>query len=268
VIGVPVVNIFGLLLGTRNLPDLRDLNRSFPGSMKGSLASQLAHMFVETVVKRCEFGIDLHTGASGRANLPQIRCDLDEPRAYSTAMAFGVPIAIHAALRDGSLRATSRKLGIPVLVYEGGEALRLDETSVSVGTRGVFRTLMSLGMIEETPDFADVPYGDGATKTCRFSTWIRSTRGGLAQMEVDLGEFVDQRDVLATIFDASGNYMIKVRSRVPGLVIGVEREALVHRGRALAHVAVLDRSADAAPNGNSSSEEGESGKSAGASIPI
>ena len=104
VIAVPILNVLGFMSGDRYLPDRRDLNRSFPGSARGSLAGRLAHLFMAEVVSKCSVGIDLHTGADQRSNLPQIRCDLDDAETVRLARAFGAPIMLHAKIRDGSLR--------------------------------------------------------------------------------------------------------------------------------------------------------------------
>lgn len=125
-IAVPMVNGFGVLNQSRYLPDRRDLNRSFPGSAKGSLASRIAHLFMQEIVAKCDYGIDLHTGAIHRSNLPQIRANLDDPLTLTMAQAFGAPVIMNSNLRDGSLRQCADELGIPVLLYEAGQALRFD----------------------------------------------------------------------------------------------------------------------------------------------
>src|SRR3546814_13103811 len=77
---VPVVNTLAFLHQSRYLPDRRDLNRSFPGSDKGSLAARLASLFLREIVGRAQYGVDLHTGAIHRPNLPHIRGDLANPQ--------------------------------------------------------------------------------------------------------------------------------------------------------------------------------------------
>ena len=132
---VPIVNAFGFISHSRYLPDRRDLNRSFPGSARGSLAAQLANIFLTEVVARSSCGIDLHSAAIHRSNLPQIRVDSHDDVALGLAHAFGAPIIVHSGLREGSLRRTARDRGVPVIVYEAGEGLRIDELSVRIGMR-------------------------------------------------------------------------------------------------------------------------------------
>ena len=144
-IAVPIVNVLGFMTGDRYLPDRRDLNRSFPGSARGSLASRIAHLFMEEVVAKSEVGIDLHTGSDRRSNLPQVRADLDDPRTRALAEAFAAPVMLHAKIRDGSLRHAARERGATVLLYEGGENLRFDDYAIDAGVAGVRRVLAVLG---------------------------------------------------------------------------------------------------------------------------
>jgi predicted deacylase len=146
-IAVPVVNLFGFAGLSRYLPDRRDLNRSFPGSSKGSLAARLAHTFLTEIVANSTHGIDLHTGAVHRANLPQVRACLDDEGTGALAAAFGVPVVLNANMRDGSLRQEVYERGIPMLLYEGGEALRFDEGVIRAGVRGVLSVMTALGMV-------------------------------------------------------------------------------------------------------------------------
>ncbi|MBT8494791.1 MAG: succinylglutamate desuccinylase/aspartoacylase family protein, partial [Deltaproteobacteria bacterium] len=147
VLGVPIVNVYGVTSGSRYLPDRRDLNRSFPGSMKGSMASRVAHLFFDRVASRCDVGLDFHTGSNGRSNLPHLRCDTDNKKTRRLANHFGPPLVIQAGLRDGSLRAAASERGIQVLLYEAGEAHRFDEAAIQLGVDGTLRVLSALKMI-------------------------------------------------------------------------------------------------------------------------
>ncbi len=234
VLAVPTVNVFGLIQSSRYLPDRRDLNRSFPGSKRGSTASQLAHLFTTEVVQRCELGLDLHTGSGGRKNLPQLRCDLDQPETLRLAREFGAPLLLHARLRDGSLRAAARDLGKTVLVYEAGEANRFDVEAIDAGVEGTLRVMKSLGMIEhalERP--ADPP------RISRSSSWVRARRSGFCEMTSRLGDEVTKGDGIAVIFDALGRSRSTVKAKTTGVLIGHLTSPIVNRGEAVAHIAEL-----------------------------
>lgn len=233
VIAAPVVNIFGLLNSSRYLPDRRDLNRSFPGSKRGSLAAQLAHLFTTEVVDRCDVGIDLHTGSKGRTNLPQLRCDLEDPRTRAYAMAFATPAILHAKGRDGSLRAAARARGKPVLVYEAGEANRFDPRSIEIGTSGVLRVMHHLGMLPEAQ-----PKPEYVPKISTESRWERARSGGFCQLHVALGENVNKGQTVAKVFRALEKKEITIRAQSSGFVVGHVVEALVNRGDALVHIAL------------------------------
>ena len=234
VLAVPIVNVFGLINESRYLPDRRDLNRSFPGSARGSLAAQLAHLFTNEIVARCTGGIDLHTGSGGRTNLPQIRCDLDDEPTRLAAEAFGTPVLIHADLRDGSLRAAARARGVRVLLYEAGEAGRFDSDAIRLGREGVFRVLAHLGMT--TGDTAP----PRPSRVSRSSSWVRARQSGFCRLRVEPGDPVDKGQTVAEVFDALGKKDVPLAARHAGMVIGCVRSAAVHRGDAVVNVAELE----------------------------
>ena len=232
---VPIVNVFGVTTSSRYLPDRRDLNRSFPGSRRGSLAARLANQFFEKVVSRCEVGLDFHTGSAGRQNLPQLRCDLDDPETRAIAEAFAPPLLLHASLRDGSLRWAAREHGARVLLFETGEAMRFDELGIERGVAGTLRVLQALKMLPSAPDKPAAP-----PLISRSSSWSRAGVSGFCHTHVELGQGVAAGDSLATICDSVGGHDSHVRARVGGVVIGLLRTAIVHRGDALVHVAEIE----------------------------
>ncbi len=232
VIAVPVVNIFGLLEQSRYLPDRRDLNRSFPGSARGSLASRLAALFMREVVSQCTHGIDLHTAAIHRTNLPQVRADLENPAAYRFAQAFGAPVMLHASHRDGSLRQAAAKRNIPILVYEAGEALRFDADAIQTGVEGIYRVMDYLGMYPPPESVASID-----TLEAWESRWVRASRGGIWHRSASLGDVVKKRQPLGFITDTFGDKPVQVRSSLAGVVIGHGQNPLVNQGDALVHVA-------------------------------
>lgn len=231
-IAVPVVNVFGFITQSRYLPDRRDLNRSFPGSPKGSLASRLAHLFLERVVSLCDIGIDFHTGSGGRRNLPQIRANLKDEATRQIAQVFGAPVCVQARERAKSLRSVAAESGKPMLLFEGGEVLRFEEDVISIGVAGTLRVMKHLGML---PMLAVEQCA--ASLLARDGGWIRSTRGGILHLDVALGQTVQRHDVLATITDMFGTVRGKVVAHDNGMVIGHVTNPLVSRGDALVHLA-------------------------------
>ena len=231
IIAAPVVNVHGFNTNDRYLPDRRDLNRSFPGSPRGSLASQIANLFVKEVVNRSDVGIDLHTGADLRTNLPQIRCDLDHAPTLELANTFGAPIVIDARLRDGSLRQAAVEAGKTMLLYEGGEASRFDPAAITAGTQGVLRTLNHLGLTD-----VDVAPASPCLYS-RATSWSRASKSGIVHLDALLGELVRAKDQIATIYDPYGKVLSRVKSRYDGIVIGHTQAPLVNRGDAISHVA-------------------------------
>lgn len=240
IIAIPVVNIYGFINHTRYLPDGRDLNRSFPGSPKGSLSGRVAHSFLNEIIARCTHGIDLHTGARHRSNLPQIRANLSDDETLKLARAFGVPVVLDAKLRDGSLRAAAVERGVPMLLYEAGEALRFDEVCIRAGYRGVMNVMRSLGMLAKSrrkppkePMIAEQ------------SNWVRAPASGILRAVAPLGAQTRKGDVLGVIANPLGDREVEVIAPAEGLVIGRTFLPLVYEGDALFHVAWYRKRSDA-----------------------
>jgi len=232
-LAVPIVNALGFLSQSRYMPDRRDLNRSFPGSDQGSLASLLADLFMREVVQRSHYGIDLHTAALHRTNLPQIRVAPDEPELLELAEAFGAPVILISKLREGTLRQCARDKGVKVLLYEGGEALRFDEVAIRAGVVGILRVMKTLGMIAP----ADVMKGKVPPAYSISSAWLRAPEGGILRATKTIGDRVMKGDPVGEISDPLGEKSVAVISEDDGIIIGRTNLPVVNRGDALYHVA-------------------------------
>jgi predicted deacylase len=229
-IAIPIVNVFGFHNRSRYLPDRRDLNRSLPGSKRGSIAGRLGHLFFDEIVQHCDLGIDLHTAAIHRDNLPQIRADLLDPILRPLAEAFGAPVVLHSDLMDGSLRRAAAELGIPVMVYEAGEALRFDEISIRIGVRGVVNVLRRLAMLPAAKRPVRPP------AVLRSSLWIRAEQSGILRTVCPLGCAVSKGSVLGLISDPLGERETPITAPVDGVLIGRTNLPLVYGGEALFHL--------------------------------
>jgi uncharacterized protein len=232
-LAVPIVNAFGFLNHSRYMPDRRDLNRSFPGSDQGSLASLLADLFFREVVKRSQYGIDLHTAALHRTNLPQVRISPGDDELARLAEAFAPPVVLTSKLRDGSLRQCAMEEGVRVLLYEGGEALRFDEVAIEAGVKGVLRVMRAIGMLAEAPL---VPAHFSITQSSS-STWVRAPEGGILHSVRRVGDRVGVNEPIAVISDPLGTVMVPVVADEDGIIIGRTNLPIVNRGDALFHIA-------------------------------
>ncbi len=243
-IAIPFVNGYGILNQSRYLPDRRDLNRSFPGSKRGSLAGRIAYGFLNEIVAKCDYGVDLHTGAIHRTNLPQIRANLDDAETLELAKAFGVPVLLNANLRDGSLRQCASELGVKILLYEAGEALRFDELSIRAGYRGVLNIMRALNMLKQTKRKVRLaePF------VARQSGWVRAPESGFVTHSKKLGDWVKKGELLASIKDHFGEVAGQVNSPADGIVIGKQNIPLAQEGEAMYHIAYFLRPGDVAEN--------------------
>lgn len=230
-IAIPIVNVHGFLNQSRYLPDRRDLNRSFPGSKKGSIASRLADLFIKQIVSKADYGIDLHTGAINRSNLPQIRANLDDAETLKIAEAFGAPVIINSDIRDGSLRACAYDRGMPVLIYEAGEALRFDEISIRAGMRGIVNVMRQIGMLPKSKSLRTVK-----PVMARSTSWLRAPSSGIVTAQTRLGDSVRRDQRLASVSTPLGDEEDYVIAPFDGIVIGKSNLPLTHEGDALFHV--------------------------------
>ncbi|MBY5991008.1 succinylglutamate desuccinylase/aspartoacylase family protein [Ferrimonas balearica] len=229
----PIVNVHGFLAQSRYLPDGRDLNRSFPGSARGTLAGRIAHTFLSEVVNKCTHGIDLHTAARHRDNLPQIRADLNQDETRALATAFGVPVVMHSEIRDGSLRQVAGDNGIPILLYEAGEALRFNEVCIRAGVTGILNVMRTLKMLppSRAKERAHKPvYSD-------TSFWVRAPESGIFRAMMPMGAKAAKGSVLGVIADPLGEQEVPVLAPRDGIVIGRTNLPLTHEGEALFHLA-------------------------------
>lgn len=240
-LAIPIVNSFGFMNHSRYLPDRRDLNRSFPGTPAGSLASRLAHIFMEEIVSQSDIGIDLHSAAVHRTNLPQIRVTPSKANTMELAEAFGAPLTITSKVRPGSLREASQERGVDILLYEAGEGLRFDEFAVRAGVSGILRVMRHLGMISAKGKSA----AKSRTIHSTSSGWLRAPAGGLLRTYKDVGEEVAAGDLLGVISDPFGEVETSILSDYDGLMIGRAVLPIVNEGDGLFHIAQIKPSVDA-----------------------
>lgn len=235
-IAIPIVNVFGFNDKSRYLPDRRDLNRSFPGAEHGSLASQVAYIFRTEIVNQCTHGIDLHTGAIHRRNLPQIRADLSIKSNLQLATAFGAPVILDATPRDGSLREMVDEKRIPMLLYEAGTALRFDKRAALLGVEGILNVMRAIGMLpplRHRPP-ALKPY------IAKSSQWVRAPISGIFITRKKLGDQVVVGDKLGFITNPFGDYEYSILSPADGVIIGNSILPLANEGDGLYHIASFD----------------------------
>jgi len=239
-LAIPIVNTYGFINHSRYLPDRRDLNRCFPGSPKGSLAGRLARIMMDEVVSRSDVGIDLHSAATHRVNLPQIRVSPGSRRRMDLATSFAPPLILTSPIREGSLRHAAEDAGVDMLLYEAGEGLRFDEFSVRAGVTGILRVLHSLGMIARK----GVRKAKAAPLKSRASYWLRAPAGGLLRPFKSEGDDVAEGDVLGAIADPFGQVEDEIIATDPGLIIGRSIMPVVNEGDGIFHIAKIAKSAD------------------------
>ncbi|HET6244582.1 MAG: succinylglutamate desuccinylase/aspartoacylase family protein [Bacteroidetes bacterium] len=231
VIAIPVINIVSFVYGTRSLPDGRDLNRCFPGSIGGSLGSRIAHDLMSEIIPQISFGVDFHTGGASKSNFPQIRCSFGALQNLELAEQFGSPFIINSGLRDKTLRKEAANIGKTILVYEGGESSRFDQLAIKEGIDGCKRLFVHLKMIEAKTK-------PGITKLIQKTTWVRAKNSGLFHPVKKNGAFVKKNELLGTVTDPYGEFETEIIASASGYIIGINNLPVINRGDALIHIGI------------------------------
>jgi predicted deacylase len=229
VIVVPILNIFGFIHFSRDVPDGKDVNRSFPGTKSGSLASRIAYNYTQKVMPQVDLAIDLHTGGGQRSNYPQIRYSIDDKNSQELANYFAAPICFPSRLLAGSFRKTMFKMNKPTIVYEAGESMRFDTYAIEVGIRGIKNILAELGMLPKSMQRS-------TTLHLNSTKWIRASRAGMFIPEIDNGSKVKRAQVLGMITDTYSKKTRTVKAPYDGIVFCINHQAVVNQGDALFHI--------------------------------
>ena len=230
IICIPVLNIFGFLNKSRELPDGRDLNRVFPGSKTGSLASQVAYKLMYEIIPQVDFVIDHHTGGSGRFNAPQIRIVKQAPKLKKWAKAYGAPFVVYSKKIPKSLRSACDKINIPMILFEGGKSNHIDRLVTNSGVNGAKRILNHLDMLNSKFKVS------APKKQIIFiekSKWIRAKTSGLFRPLIKLNSKVEKGTVLGYITDAYGKFNQSIKADCVGYVININEDPIVYKGDAL-----------------------------------
>lgn len=235
VICIPIVNIFGFINQSRSLPDGRDLNRVFPGSASGSLASRFAHALVNEIIPHIDYCIDYHTGAANRFNYTQIRINGKDEESKQLAKVFGTKFIVQAKNREKSFREAATLLGKKVLLFEGGKSLNLDRKVTLVGIHGALRVMDHLGIRKLKNNESPLP-PEEENYVIEESQWVRAKYSGMYRSAIALGGLVKKGDVLGTISNPFGDYEKQVKAPYDGYVICNNHAPIVSQGDALVHL--------------------------------
>lgn len=232
IICIPVFNVFGYLNLSREFPDGRDLNRMFPGSANGSLASQFANKFTREIAPLVDYVLDFHTGGAERENFPNVRCVLQEEKAIELANVFGAPFIVNSKYIAKSIRETIHKMGKTILLFEGGKSKNLDEFVIDTGIQGTLNIMNYLGLREGKIS------SENESVIIQKSKWIRAPYSGMFQSRVKNGSKVIQKTILGKITDPYGEFKRYVVAPFDCYIFGMNTAPIVNKGDALFHVSM------------------------------
>ncbi|PTX63990.1 hypothetical protein C8N46_101600 [Kordia periserrulae] len=233
VIVLPLLNIFGFIHFSRQVPDGKDVNRSFPGIKKGSLASRIAYQVTNEVLPQADFGIDLHTGGAQRNNHPQVRFTENMSDSETLAKVFNAPFYFATSLIEKSFRKTAYDKKIPIIVYEGGESMRFDDYAIKEGIQGILNIMKHLNMIDNIDPML-IERENTTLLTER--KWLRAPTAGMFVPQVLNGSSIKKGETLGFITDTFANYCEEIKAPYDGFVFCINNQAVVNLGDALFHV--------------------------------
>lgn len=228
---IPLLNVYGFINFSREVPDGKDVNRSFPGSTSGSLASRVARTLTKRILPHVDIALDFHTGGASRYNFPQIRYTKGYPESKALADIFQAPFSIENSLIPHTFRKASKDMGVPAIVFEGGESIRLDGYSISIAQKGILRVLTHYGIID-----LDVPNPDYKTVYISKTSWVRAKDAGLFIWSQSSGNYVEKDEPLGMIYDPFGTKSVQIKSKYEGYIIGHNNASVVNQGDALFHI--------------------------------
>ncbi len=233
-VAAPIVNVPAFRLGSRYLPDRRDLNRHFPGDPSGSSAARIAHVFFEQIVRRCSYLVDFHTGSLRRTNIPQVRGNAGDEAVRSMMRAFGL-VGVNKQGRRGTLRHAALEAGIPAVLFEAGQPNLFDQGYVDAGVNGTLRLMQALRMIDEAPA------GESNAPLYADTVWVRTETGGILLHTVEAGAMVAKGDLLGTVHDPIEGRRSEIFSPVKGQIIGLALDQVMMPGFSAFHIAYNPR---------------------------
>ena len=238
IICIPILNIFGFLNASRDFPDGRDLNRRFPGTRTGSLASRVAYHFTNKILPHADYCLDFHTGGASRFNAAQVRINPDNPKQLKLARIFNAPFTVLSRNIKKSYRALCDSKGIPIILFEGGKSLNSNKQIIRYGVSGVMRFLDHLKMLNKK---YKVPQSITNTVIIEKSKWIRAQKSGLLHLKVRCNKKVEKGEILATITDPYGKMRFNVLAPNDGFILNVNQAPIVHQGDAIFNISTKNK---------------------------
>lgn len=233
IIAVPILNIFGFIHFSRDVPDGKDVNRSFPGTKTGSMASRIAYYYTSEILSQIDFGVDMHTGGGRLNNFAQVRYTFKDEKSRKLAEIFNAPFSFSSGLIKGSFRNITYRAGVPTIVFEAGESMRFDEYSILEGMQGILNILKHFDMISKIePQYIE----RNRSIHLNERRWLRAPTAGMFIPEISNGSEMKKGQILGMVADTYAKNSKKIKAPFDGYILCINHQAVVNQGEALFHV--------------------------------
>lgn len=244
IIAIPIFNVYAFLNKSRHLPGNNSLEKSFPGSKKGTLAERVTNLFIQKIFSLADYCIDLQTGFNNYTNFPQLYTDTNNTDYSELAKAFGSPIVSNLTCEEGMLSAYAKKKNTPYFIYEAGEASRFNETAIKTGVKGVVNFLESLKMITKKTSLTNK---NSNTLFVEKNIWVRASTSGISYSSKKLGQHIQQGEEIAVIKDPFGASEAQpIYCPEDSVIVGKNNMPLVREGEGLFQLATFKKGKQAA----------------------
>lgn len=205
IIALPALNYPALMAGRRLSPlDGGNMNRSFPGRPDGGPTAAVAHWVHSRLLPMADAVIDMHSGGSTLKFVPSaVIHELADPgqmrATRELAHAFAAPFTQLLTELDsaGELDSAVEEMGLPFLSTELGGGGGVTPQTVGMAHDGLRRCLDHLGMTNDTaPQVAQTRF-----LSVPETGYLMALRAGLLEPVVEVGEAVDEGQVVARLYD-------------------------------------------------------------------
>lgn len=242
IIGIPGLNIPGILHGNRNYimsddgGSAANLNRVMPGDeAKGDATTRFAgRVWQKLWMGNVDYVIDLHAQTRGTAYPTFVYADPRNEGVKMLAERLAPDIIKYDSGEKGSVETEFVRANIPAVTFEVGRAGVWQQDLIDRSVVGIHRVMSALKMMDEpsvSPSSAATE-SPAASRTFvgNENTSLRATVGGFVDYKVSLLDLVVKDQLLARQMNAFGETVAEYKAPHDGKVLSIGEEPVREPG--------------------------------------